>query len=158
MNEGLVIFGTGAHARKAYHCARLSGHVVLAFVDENPQATSPVPGLTVLSAADFNRTEPSRAVFVAIGLADVRQRLMAQFEAQGRPLPALVHPHASVAPDAVLSPGVMVAAGAVVESSSRIGRGAIVDIGVLVDHDCQVADFCHLRPGHVCPPGTVWVA
>lgn len=167
MNEALVIFGTGAHARKACHCARLSGHAVLGFADENPAATSPVPGVPVLDAADFNRAELAgpagsagllAAVFVAIGRADVRQRLMAQFEAQGRPLPALVHPHASVAPDALLAPGVLVAAGAVVESGAIIGRGAIVDIGVLVDHDCQVADFCHLRPGQVCPPGSVWAA
>jgi len=153
MNEALVIFGTGAHARKACHCARGAGFVVQAFADEKPTAQSPVPAVPMWSAAELERADTGTAVFVAIGRADVRQRLMAHFEAQGRALPALVHPHASVAPDALLAPGVMVAAGAVVESGARIGRGAIVDIGALVDHDCQVADFSHLLPGQICPPG-----
>ena len=158
MNAGLVIFGTGAHARKAYHCARLSGLVVLGFADENPQATPPVAGVAMLDATEFNAAAASGALFVAIGRGEVRQRLMTHFETQGWQLPALVHPQASVASDVILSPGAFVAAGAVVESGTRIGRGAIVDIGVLVDHDCQVADFCHLRPGQVCPAGSVWAA
>jgi carbonic anhydrase/acetyltransferase-like protein (isoleucine patch superfamily) len=45
-----------------------------------------------------------------------------------------------------------------VESGCRIGRGAIVDVGAIVDHDCQIEDYCHLRPGQVCPAGSVWPA
>lgn len=159
MSKAWTIFGTGAHARKAAHCAACAGDTVLAFVDENPAATSPLPGVPVQATTPWSATSgEGGALFVAIGRADVRRRLMDDAAARGWRLPPLLHPMASVAPDAVLGDGVLVAAGAVVESGARIGRGAIVDIGVLVDHDCVVEDFCHLRPGQVCPADSVWPA
>lgn len=159
MSRAWTIFGTGAHARKAAHCAQRAGRTVVAFVDENPTATSPLPGVPLLTAATWAAADGAGgALFVAIGRADVRQRLMDDAAARGWRLPPLLHPMAAVAPDALLGDGVLVAAGAVVESGARIGRGAIVDIGVLVDHDAVVADFCHLRPGQVCPAGSVWPA
>lgn len=159
MSWSWTVFGTGAHARKAAQGALRAGDTVAAFVDENPAAASPLPGVPVLSAVNWATADgEGGALFVAIGRADVRQRLMDDAAARGWRLPPLLHPLASVAPDAVLGDGVLVAAGAVVESGARIGRGAIVDIGVLVDHDAVVADFCHLHPGQVCPAGSVWPA
>ena len=155
MSKVWTIFGTGAHARKAYHCVVQGGDTVAAFADENPQAQAPVAGVPVWSAAQLARAVPGN-LFVAIGRADARQRLMEHGAAAGWRLPALVHPRASVALDAVLEDGVLVAAGAVVESAARVGRGSIVDIGVLVDHDVSIAAFSHLRPGQVCPAGSVW--
>ena len=156
MNTNLVIFGTGAHARKAYHCWTLAGGTVMAFADENPAATSPVPGVAVMSASDLDVLPPNGQLFVAIGRAEVRQRLMDRYAERGWQLPTLIHPRASVAPDSTLEAGVLVAAGAVVESGTRVGRGAIVDVGVIVDHDCCIAAFCHLRAGQVCAPASRW--
>ena len=157
MNRVWTVFGTGAHARKAFHIAVLRGDRVAAFVDEQPDAQAPVPGVPVLSALRLAAMPPGD-LFVAIGRPDVRRRLMDEASARSWRLPPLVHPSASVAPDAVLGDGVMVAAGAVVESGTHIGRGCIVDIGVLIDHDCVVAEFTHLRAGQVCAPGTRWPA
>lgn len=157
MSKVWVIFGTGAHARKAFHAAVLGGDSVAAFVDENPAATAPVPGVPVRTAALLAAIPPAD-LFVAVGRADVRRRVMDEAAALGWRLPPLLHPGACVAPDAVLGEGVLVAAGAVVESGVRIGRGCIVDIGVLIDHDCEVAEFTHLRAGQVCAAGTRWPA
>lgn len=156
MSPGLIIFGTGAHARKAYHCATLGRGVVRGFADENPAATSPVAGVPMCTPAELAALPPGRAIFVAIGHSATRQRLMDAFAAQAWQLPALVHPRATVAPDALLADGCIVAAGAVVESGARIGRGAIVDVGAIVDHDAEVAAFSHLRPGQVCPAASRW--
>jgi hypothetical protein len=158
MTRPLVIFGTGAHARKAFHCWTQAGGVVSAFADENVETASPVAGVPVLAAAELELQATPGQLFVGVGRADERQRLMDHHEQRGWQLPALVHPRASVAPDAVLAAGVIVAAGAVVESGSHIGRGAIVDVGVIVDHDCRIAEYSHLRPGQVCLPATRWPA
>jgi UDP-3-O-[3-hydroxymyristoyl] glucosamine N-acyltransferase len=48
-----------------------------------------------------------------------------------------------------------VAANAVVETATNVGRGAIIDIGVVVDHECRIGAFCHLRPGEVYGPRSV---
>jgi carbonic anhydrase/acetyltransferase-like protein (isoleucine patch superfamily) len=150
----MFIFGTGAHARKVFHCAVECGYQVAAFIDENPPPSAPVAGVPVLDAKLLPAPGANDCAFIAIGRADVRRRLMDSLAAKGWSLPALVHKSAWVAPDARLSAGVLVAAGAVVETATVIGRGAIVDIGVLVDHECDVGAFSHLRPGDVLGPRT----
>ena len=85
----LFIFGTGAHARKVYHCAAGSGYQVAAFVDENPAAVAPLSGERLLLVDDLPEPTAGDSLFVAIGRADVRQRLMAHWGGRGWTLPAL---------------------------------------------------------------------
>jgi sugar O-acyltransferase (sialic acid O-acetyltransferase NeuD family) len=153
MTTQWFVFGTGAHARKVHQTIVAGGGAVIGFVDENPAAAAPVAGVRMVPAPDLPLPQPRQAMFVAIGRAEARSRLMSQLEAAGWSMPPLVHPWAWVAPDARLGAGVLVAAQAVVEVGSEIGRGCIVDIGALVDHDCRVGDFNHLRPGFVLAAG-----
>lgn len=154
MKDRLFIFGTGAHARKVFHYAAACGHEVAGFVDENAAAQPPISGVRVFHMASLRAPQTGEAMFVAIGRADVRMRLMDYLAGIGWVLPALVHPSAWVAPDASLGAGVLVAAGAVVETASIVECGAIVDIGVLIDHECQIGAFCHLKPGEIFGPST----
>jgi UDP-3-O-[3-hydroxymyristoyl] glucosamine N-acyltransferase len=125
------------------------------FVDDAPDRHAPVQAATLLRPDALARPERDDWMFVAIGDPATRARLMANYRTVGWRFATLVHPTAVVATDATLGDNVIVAAGAVVESATRIGRGVIVDIGVLVDHDCQVADFVHLAAGEVLQPGSV---
>lgn len=152
MATRLFIFGTGAHARKVYHYAMVCGWKVVAFIDEVADAVAPIPALPVLHVSGLGVPTNDEAMFIAIGRADVRLRLMDRMGGAGWSLPTLVHRSAWVAPDAQLGAGVLVAAGAVVEAGTVIERGAIIDIGVLLDHECLVGAFCHLRPGEVYGP------
>jgi len=152
MATRLFIFGTGAHARKVYHYAVDHGWKVVAFVDEATDAVAPIPAMPVLQVCDLGAPTNDDAMFIAIGRADVRRRLMDRMGEAGWSLPAMVHGSAWVAPDAKLGAGVLVAAGAVVETATVIERGAIIDIGVLLDHECIVGAFCHLRAGEVYSP------
>lgn len=157
MSKELYIFGTGAHARKVFHCATQAGYAVKAFVDENRGVHAPTGSLPVMSPETLKTMPVVGDMIIAIGDSKVRQRLMDEYFECGWRLPPIVHPKASVAPDAVLEDGVLIAAGALVESGSIIGRGTIVDIGVVVDHDCMIAPFSHLRPGVVCQSCTQWL-
>lgn len=149
----LYIFGTGAHARKIYHYAVDGGWQVSAFVDEASYAVTPIVGVPLLQVSELPEPTVDCAMFIAIGRAMVRRRLMECMAAAGWRLPPLVHRKAWVSPDVILEDGVLVAAGAVVESGSTVARGTIIDIGVLVDHNCRIGAFCHLRAGEVYNPG-----
>ena len=156
MTDALLIYGAGAHARKVCHAWRLGGGRVEAFVDDDPAAKSPVPGVELRLASSLPKPCDGLAMFVAIGHSEVRRRLVDLHRGRGWAMPSIVHPRACLAPDARLDEGVFVAAGAVIESAAHIGRGAIVDIGALVDHDARVAAFAHLRAGLVCAAGAEW--
>lgn len=155
MKRRIYIFGTGAHARKVALYAMQTGWHVEGFVDEAVHVESPVAGLPVLDAEQLPSPSPDASLFVAIGAAGVRRRLMDRCALKGWLLPSLVHASAYVAQDAHLGEGVLVAAGAVVETGCIVERGAIVDIGTLIDHDSRIGAFVHLRAGTICPPRTL---
>ena len=156
MTDALLIYGAGAHARKVCHAWTLAGGRVEAFVDDDPAAVSPVPGVALRPANSLETMLANTALFVAIGRAQERRRLVELYARRGWRLPVVVHPRACIAPDARLDEAVFVGAGAVVESAAHVGRGAIVDIGALVDHDARVGAFAHLRAGAVCAAGAEW--
>lgn len=147
------IVGTGGHARKVAQAVLAAGHRIVGFADEDPRARSPLEGVPVLVVERMPPPTSGAAVFVAIGRAEVRRRLMERLAIAGWTLPAVVHPRAWVAPDARVREGVFVAAQAAVESASLLGRGSIVDSGAVVDHDAEVGDFAHLRPAQVVAVG-----
>lgn len=146
------IVGTGGYSRKVFQAIAARGERVCGFVDESPDAVSPVAGLMVRRPGAWPSAGEGEQAFVAIGRPDVRRRLMEQLRADGWRLPALVHPRAWVAPDAQLGEGTFVGAQAAVESAAIIGCGCIVDTGTVVDHDARLDDFVHLRPGMVARP------
>lgn len=149
MNNGLVIIGAGEHARKIWHYATSLGLSVSAFVDDNPQATSPIFSIPCLTVQNANSFGSGQRYVVAIGKATVRRRLQEEFESKGWLPTSLIHPTAYVAPDAAIGTGCVICAQAVVETGSVIGVGTIVDVGSIVDHDCVVGAYCHLKAGFV---------
>lgn len=156
--HGWWIAGTGMLARKVVQAIVAAGGQVDGFVDEDVDAMPLLPGVKVLLPSDLPQPLFGARAFVAIGHASTRQRLMDMLQAAGWALPSVVHPRAMVATDARLADGVFVAAGAVVESACDVGRGAIIDIGVLIDHECRIGAFAHLRAPGALGPRTVWPA
>jgi sugar O-acyltransferase (sialic acid O-acetyltransferase NeuD family) len=147
MNNKLVIIGAGEHARKIWHYATSLGLSVSAFVDDRPQAISPIPSIPCLTVQNANCFESGQRYVVAIGKAAVRRRLQEEFESKGWLPMSLIHPTAYVAPDVVIGAGCVICAQVVVETGSVIGVGTIVDVGSIVDHDCVVGAYCHLKAG-----------
>lgn len=94
--------------------------------------------------------------FVAIGNAQVRQRLQEEMETMGIHVPVLIHPAAVVAEDVQILPGTAIMAGAVVNPGSVIGKGCIVNTCASVDHDNVLEDYVHVAVGaHIA--GTVQI-
>lgn len=156
MKSKLLIFGSGAHARKVFYYADRLGYDVVGFIDESSRAISPILGLKMFPPASPQLLGSGASIFVAVGQRVVRKRIMEQYISLGWNLPTIIHPSAWVAPDVKLGAGVLVAAGAVVETASAIGQGAIIDIGAIVDHNCCIPEYSHIKPGEICLPHTVW--
>lgn len=151
MNAEVVIMGTGAHARKLWLYTELMGLKVRAFIDDDFEAISPSPNIPCLHSNDLVDFPVGQLFLVAIGNPAVRKVFQEKFLNKGWIPIVLIHPSAYVAKDASIGLGSVVCANAVVETGSIIGGATIIDIGVLVDHDCIVGDFCHLKPGCILP-------
>lgn len=148
----LIIIGASGHGKVVADIAVLNGYKDIAFLDNNPKINT-CAGYPVLGP-DAMALELDGDVFVAIGNAEARKRLIERYKT--RSFPVLIHPSAVVAESAEVGAGSVVMAGAVINSGARIGQGCIINTSSSVDHDCIIEDFCHISVGtHLS--GTVMV-
>ena len=146
----LIILGASGHGRVIADIARLMGYRDIVFLDDNEDVVEcagyPVVGRT--------SEAPAGEIFVAIGNADIRKKLMEVY--QNRVQPILIHRSAVIADNVIIGKGSVVMAGAVINPGVKIGRGVIVNTASSVDHDCVVGDFVHVAVGaHICGSVTV---
>ena len=139
----LTIIGASGHGKVVADIAEKNGYDEIEFFDDDESIEFcgkwPVAG-TVHEAVSGDDD-----VFIAIGKAETREKLMECFD--GRHFPVLIHPNAVVADDVVIGEGSVVIAGAVINPGAKIGRGVIVNTCSSVDHDCIVEDFVHISVG-----------
>ena len=144
--DRLIIIGAGGYGRVVADIAVQNGYTQIAFLDDDPNATSiayPILGCV----SDFEQYVKDSGFVIAIGNNAVRKRITGDLIARGATLVTLVHPRATVAADAVLERGVVVMAGGIVNPNSVIGEGTILNTACSVDHDCRVGAFCHVSVG-----------
>ena len=61
----------------------------------------------------------------------------------------MIHPTAIVDESVQIGKGSVIMHGSILQAATTIGHHVIINTRVLIDHDCQIADFVHLAPGVV---------
>lgn len=148
----LVIIGASGHGKVVADIAKKNGYDQIVFLDDKESLTN-CGSYTVVgkcgSYADY-----ACDIIVAIGNPFVREMFLKELERNGKNIPILIHPNATIGEDVEIGKGTVIVAGAVVNSGAVIGKGCIINTGASVDHDCTLADYVHISVGaHVA--GTV---
>ncbi len=148
----LTIIGASGHGKVVADIAKLNGYDEIVFLDDNETIKTcgkyPVVGCSSEVVLHDND------VFVAIGNAGIRKKIMEQFSE--KTIPVLIHPNAVIADDVKIGKGTVIMAGVVINAETVIGEGCIINTSSSVDHDCRVGDYVHVAVGsHLC--GTVAV-
>ena len=142
MNK-LIIIGASGHGKVVADIAALNGYKDIVFLDNDSELKS-CAGYPVLGP-DTMTSELDGDVFVAIGNAETRKRLMERDKV--RLFPVLIHPSVVMAKSAEVDAGSVVMAGAVINPGAKIGKGCIINTCSSVDHDCVVGDYVHISVG-----------
>lgn len=152
---GVVIIGGGGHAKVVIESLRACGETVAAIVDADPTPRQ-VLGVPVVGddlALPGLRAQGLSRLFVAIGDNRLRQKLGRKAREQGFSLVNAIHPSAVVSPSARLGAGIAVMAGVAINAETRVDDLAILNTGAVVDHDCRLAEACHLGPASALAGG-----
>ena len=137
----LIIIGASGHGKVVADIAALIGYKDIVFLDDDENIKE-CAGYPVIGKS----TEaPDGEVFVAVGNAETRKRLMEFYKSRIQPV--LIHPSAVVAESVEVAAGSVVMAGAVINPGVKIGKGCIINTSSSVDHDCVVEEFCHVSVG-----------
>lgn len=154
MNDGVIVFGAGGHAKVVVSTLLAAAIPVAAVVDDDRgKWGKSILGFPV-TGCDPEKDLAGRRGVIAIGDNRTREGLEKRFP--GVLWETVVHPHAWVHPSVTLGAGTVVFAGAVIQPDTVIGRHCIVNSRASIDHDCSVGDYCHIAPG-VCLAGEVSV-
>ena len=144
----LSIIGASGHGKVVADVARLCGYNDIVFLDDDDNLNE-CAGWPVVGKC---HEAPDGEVFVAIGNATIREKLMDQY--RNRKQPVLIHPSSVIAEDVEIVSGSVIMAGAVINLGAKVGKGCIVNTSSSIDHDCVIGDYCHISVGaHLC--GTV---
>lgn len=148
MKDKLLIIGAGGHGRVVADVAEAVGrYKEIAFVDDGKIEKTPrfpVLGKTSLVAEKKDEYE----LFVAIGNAQVRKRIMESIDAE---FATLIHPSAIIGSDVTIGQGTVLMPGAIINTGAIVGNGVILNTASSVDHDCVLGDYCHVAVGaHLC--------
>lgn len=154
MPREFVVWGAGGHARVLADLLTLSDSRIIALFDNDRSVAAPFPVPMFHGSEGFclwlAASDPTRySGAVAIGGARGRDRRLhlALFQDCGLSIPALIHPHASVAESAQIGAGSQVLALAAITAGARVDGGVIVNTRASVDHECTLAAGVHIGPG-----------
>ena len=137
----LNIIGASGHGKVVADIAALNGYTDIVFLDDD-ESIKECAGYPVIGNCS---DAPEGEIFVAVGNAETRKRLMELY--RDRTQPVLIHPSAIVAKGVEIRKGSVVMAGTVINPGAKIGRGVIVNTSSSIDHDCVVKDYCHIAVG-----------
>ena len=152
MSSPVLIWGATGQARVLADFLPDLGYRIVAFVDRNPEVTSPLPGIPLLTGEPGFRQwisqHPPPGALVALGGDRGGDRLALQelLAAAGCGILTVVHPSATVAGNAGIGPGSQILAGAVVGADASLGAAVILNTRASADHECRLEDGVHLAP------------
>lgn len=147
-----VLLGAGGHARVVLDAMRSSGLPLPGFALDAAKTGSLLDGVPVDGGDEMLPAVYEKGIVYFVmgiggqGTSPLRSRIWKTAEDVGLVPLTIIHSSAIVSPSAVIGPGAQILAGAVVNAGARIGCGVIINTSSVVEHDCQIGDFCHIAP------------
>lgn len=154
--DEIVIWGASGHAKVLLEYLRTSAKRVVAFIDNNPQASTLIEKVPVLHGKrefecwySARPATQSLGFLVAIGgdKGAARIELHEYLEGQRLSPVTAIHHTAFVAHNCKIGPGSHVLAHASICVETVLGRNCIVNTSASVDHECTLEDGVHIAPG-----------
>jgi sugar O-acyltransferase (sialic acid O-acetyltransferase NeuD family) len=147
----LIIVGAGGFGREMYHwakdCFPADRYRFKGFLSAKP---TDLDGFAIdapiLGDPMVYEPQPNDRFVFAIGLIDVKRRLIDALAAKGAQFERLIHPTAIVCPTAQLGTGVVICPFVTVSDSVRVDDHAMLNFYASCGHDAHVGAYSVLCP------------
>ena len=148
MNKKVIIIGAGGHAKVVADIIKLSGDLLVGFLDDNDSKinftyeNSPVLG----KCSDYKKFKNDHFFIIGIGNNYIRKSISQSAVCNWY---TAIHPSAQISPSAEIEEGTCVMANAVINSNAKIGRHSIINTASVIEHDCIISNYVHISPRSV---------
>ncbi|MEI7651783.1 MAG: acetyltransferase [Verrucomicrobiota bacterium] len=155
----LLIVGAGGFGREMYawagqhpDCGR--AWALAGFLDDNPQALAPFGDFAPVAPLAGHRPSPEHIYVCALGMPDLKEKLVAPLVAAGAEFLTFIHPAALLGARVKLGRGVVVCPGAILSADIAIGDFAMINLNCTIGHDATLGAWTSLSAqcditGHV---------
>lgn len=154
MNNSIVIFGSGGHAKSVISIieAEAKWQIYGLLVDSQySNEDNNILGYNIIgnrdNIAQLQQDTNITKGFVAIGNNSLRAKITDDMISKGISLIHIIHPTAIVMANVTIGSGTMVHSQAVIGADCQIGNNAIISAMTVVGHDSHIGEYAHLTPG-----------
>lgn len=140
MNNEIIIYGAGGHAKVVFNLVQLAGFKVKGFIDSFTDIK------TFRNHVVFNKPIDNENYIIAIGDNKARERIASLELCDMCFQKAIIHSTAVVNTSFSLGEGSIVLSNAVVNPDAIIGKHVIINTAAVIEHDCIIKDYVHVSP------------
>jgi sugar O-acyltransferase (sialic acid O-acetyltransferase NeuD family) len=143
----ILVVGAGGFGREVLLWARDAwadqASKIAGFLSADASLSVPLP---ILGDPSGYAPGPDDGFVLAIGIPQVRRRVVSQIESRGGRFLTLIHPTAVISPTASVGEGSVICPYAIVSDAVRLGRFTLMNYHSSLGHDASTGDFAVLSP------------
>lgn len=150
-NKGIIIIGYSGHAFVLCDILRACNRPIIGYCDSEIKTENPfhLDYLGKEMNPDVKELIEESSYFIAIGNNQIRRNLFEKMAVKNGTFINAIHPSSIVSEWSDLQDGIMIGARVVINPQVKIGRGVICNTGSIIEHECEIGDFCHIAPSAV---------
>ena len=145
MNKKLLIIGASGHGKVVADVAtKMNCYEEIYFLDDRDEVQNCMQFSVVGKVKDVYNYLGEADIFVAIGNAEVRKRMIEDLKNNHATIPTLIHPNSIIGLNVLVGIGTVIMPGTIINPDTKIGEGCIINTSASVDHDCNLGDYTHV--------------
>jgi sugar O-acyltransferase (sialic acid O-acetyltransferase NeuD family) len=149
----IAIYGAGGFAREVAWLVDACSigreqYRTVCFVDDDPDKQGTLLNeIPVTALSEARQSYPDATLVVAVGLPQLRERLVAEARSLGFSFVSIIHPRIECSKWIEIGEGSVIAAGNILTTNIRLGKHVQINLDCTVGHDVVMDDYTTLAPG-----------
>lgn len=147
----VFLFGYSGHAYVIIESLLAASYTIAGYFDYQEAPLNPyqIPYLGFESLVDVPSIVKNDFVFPSVGDNAIRAKLVSFFEKHNLKQCVLIDPTAKVSHSSSIGLSSYAGGNTIINAQSHIGKGVIINTAAVIEHDCDVQDFCHIAPAAI---------
>lgn len=150
-HKKVFLFGYSGHAYVIIESFLATGYTIAGYFDYQEAPLNPyqIPYFGFEEDVYVKSIVKDNYVFPSVGDNRIRRKLVSFFENNQLNECTLIDVSANVSPTVIIDTSTYIGRNVIVNAQSQIGKGVIINTAAIIEHECDVQDFCHIAPAAV---------
>lgn len=150
-SKNVFIFGYSGHAYVIIESFLAAGYTIVGYFDyqEAPHNPYQIPYFGFEENVDVKSIVVDNYVFPSVGDNRIRRNLISFFESNQLNQCTLIDSSANLSPTVIIDTSTYIGKNVSINAQSQIGKGVIINTASIIEHECNVHDYCHIAPSAV---------